>query len=305
MNSAKSSNPNVRTNAASLFETIIQKAHQDADIDATVKELLALPKAGKTSGPDHRVTLYTMLGSVKRSSTVSAAILETGLPLLAKETHDAAVSALAAALIPHLSHCLSENIPISPAATAVLGKEMNSAKVVIRRATCNLVAEAFASLRLLERPTAAAEVLGRELLPSFETNLKTVASSPLASPAGPLEGYTAIATVLGRISTSPGFGEPIHMHSAATALTVTTSGEFIARNATLQSLLTVGAKPSFLLWDKVYQKISSLEEENWLLYAAEATLLYFNKELTQNEQAWSVTRVAHKCQLGIHCCPIL
>lgn len=209
LNNAKSSNPHVRTNAASLFETMIQKTHQNSDVDMAVKELLALPKAGKTAGPDHRVTLYTMLGSVKPSSGVSVAILEIGLPLLAKETHDAAVSALAASISSHLSYCLSEDIPVPPDAVAVLLKEMNSAKPIIRRATCNLVANAFAALRLLERPTAAAEALGHALLPAFETNLKTVASSPLAAPAGPLEGYTAVATLLGRISTSPGFGKPV------------------------------------------------------------------------------------------------
>lgn len=209
LNSAKSNNPTVRTNSVSLFGTIAQKTHKASDIDLVVREVLALPKSGKTAGPDHRVALYTMLGSVKPSSTVSAAILDAGLPLLAKETHDAAVSALGASLTPHLSYCLTEDTPVPPDATAVLVKELNSAKPVIRRATCNLVANAFAALRLIERPTAAAEALARTLVPSFETNLRTVASSPLAAPAGPLEGYTAIATLLGRISASPGFGESV------------------------------------------------------------------------------------------------
>lgn len=208
LNSAKSSNAVVRTNAALLFASIVQKTHLTSDVDLVVKELITLPKAGKTAGPDHRVTLYTMLGSVK-PSLGSVAILEAGLPLLAKETHDAAVSAIADSATPHLSHCLHQDIAIPPDVVAVLAKEMTSAKPVVRRATCSLVANAFATLRLLERPSAAAEALGSALLPAFETNLKTVASNPLTAPAGPLEGYTAVSTVLGRISASPGFGEPL------------------------------------------------------------------------------------------------
>lgn len=67
--------------------------------------------------------------------------------------------------------------------------------------------------------------------------------------------------------------------------------DFISHNATIHSLVTVGAKPSFLLWDKVYQKLNAVEDETWLLRAAEAALSYFQGELMRSEQAWSVLYV--------------
>ncbi|TFY63660.1 hypothetical protein EVJ58_g3122 [Rhodofomes roseus] len=265
LNSAKSSNANVRSNATLLFKIVIEKTPQPSDVDLAVKELLVLPKASKTAGPDHRVALYTMLGYVEPSPTVSAAILETGLPLLAKETHDAAVSALSSSLTPHLGYCLREDVAVPPDATSVLVKEMNSSKPVIRRAFCVLVASAFWDLQSL--PTTTSESLGRALLPAFETNLKTVASGPLTAAAGPLEGYTATAVLLGPFAASGKFDD------------------FISRNSTLQSILAAGVKPSFLLWEKVYQKLSGADDEAWLLRASEATLAHYSKELLPNEQA--------------------
>lgn len=39
---------------------------------------------------------------------------------------------------------------------------------------------------------------------------------------------------------------------------------------TMQTVLTTGAKPSFLLWDKVYRKGTTLEDEAWFSHALEA-----------------------------------
>ena len=51
------------------------------------------------------------------------------------------------------------------------------------------------------------------------------------------------------------------------------SDDFIASNTTIQGLYTPGAKPSFLLWDKVYRKASSQEEETWFAHALEAIIV--------------------------------
>ena len=38
----------------------------------------------------------------------------------------------------------------------------------------------------------------------------------------------------------------------------------------MQTVLTTGAKPSFLLWDKVYRKAVTTEDEAWLGHALDA-----------------------------------
>ncbi|KAH9976102.1 ARM repeat-containing protein [Lactifluus volemus] len=43
-------------------------------------------------------------------------------------------------------------------------------------------------------------------------------------------------------------------------------------------------RPSFLVWDKVYQKLTDVEEEIWLLRAIESTATFFRAELEKFEQ---------------------
>lgn len=59
--------------------------------------------------------------------------------------------------------------------------------------------------------------------------------------------------------------------------------DVISSNAVIQSLITSSTKPSFLLWDKVYQKVTDVEDENWFLRACNVTLQFFQSELAQSE----------------------
>ena len=61
--------------------------------------------------------------------------------------------------------------------------------------------------------------------------------------------------------------------------------DVISNNATIQSLVANSSKPSFLLSDKVYQKVIGEDDQTWLLRAAESTLLYFHNELSKNESS--------------------
>jgi len=58
--------------------------------------------------------------------------------------------------------------------------------------------------------------------------------------------------------------------------------DIISRNVTVQAILS-SSKPSFLVWDKVYQKLTDVEEETWLLRAIESTATFFSAEVTNVE----------------------
>lgn len=58
--------------------------------------------------------------------------------------------------------------------------------------------------------------------------------------------------------------------------------DFIASNPTLQTIHLTGSKPSFLLWDKVYRKISAHEDETWLLHALESLIAIDEDKLTKD-----------------------
>lgn len=207
LNSARSINIVVRENAVLLFQALIQKTSLLSDAEFTVGELLGLPKAGKTAGPDHRVALYTMLGALTPATPTAFVIMQTALPLLSKETHDAAIFVLASSLTSHLAACLRENYDLPGDITILISREMTNSKPTIRRAFCSLVGDALWSLGKAE--SKASQAFVRALLPAFETNLKTVAANPLNSAAGPLEGYTALAVILGPLFRSEKFGRSV------------------------------------------------------------------------------------------------
>lgn len=58
--------------------------------------------------------------------------------------------------------------------------------------------------------------------------------------------------------------------------------EVVSRNTHVQSIVSV-SKSSFLFSDKVFQKITDVEDETWLLRASDAALDFFSSELAKNE----------------------
>lgn len=205
INSAKSTNALVRNNSIQLFRTIIIRATSDELLSSSVIELLSLPKTGKSSGPDHRIALYSMLSFISPSSGVSAFILETATSLLAKETHEAAVAVLASALPPHFVFLSKTDLPIPAGMTPLIAKEMNSSKPAVRRAFATLAGRIFFEDGI-DCSTGTLLEFAKTMLPAFESCLKTVAGNPLSSSGGPLEGYIAVAVLLGPLSRTGKFG---------------------------------------------------------------------------------------------------
>ncbi|KAF9561868.1 ARM repeat-containing protein [Agrocybe pediades] len=263
---AKSSNAEIRSNSIRLFKTLValsdpSDAHNLARIAAP--EILNLPKTGKSAGPDHRVALYSMLAALTPATGVSSVIVEATSALLPKEPHEGATACLANALPPHVAFLLHEGALPAPT-IQFIAKEMTSSKPAARRAFIGLAGSVFLSEQdILNTENGLA--FARGVLPSFENCLKTVSASPLTSAGGPYEGYVALSVLLGSLARSKEFET------------------LISQNPTISAITSSGAKQAFLLWDKVYQKVTDKEEERWLLRACDASLQYFAAELSKSE----------------------
>lgn len=190
----------------SLFNVVASKIRPEDSAAAllAVTEILSLPKAGKTNGPDHRVALYSMLLAIPPSAFASSTIVQAGPGLLIKETHDAATSVLSAAVTPHLVFMLRENMPIPAEAVNVITKEMASSKPAVRRAFFSLVGNTIWELG--ELSTDASAEFAQSVLPALENGLKNVAANPSGSVGGPLEGYIPTALLLGPYLRSEKYG---------------------------------------------------------------------------------------------------
>jgi len=201
LNCSKSANVVVRSNAIELFKIIVSKhTEKHEHLKSAVMDVLSLPKAGKTTGPDHRIALYTMLQSLPLSPTTSPEVVSLVPALLTKENSDPAIAALSSALSSHLSFQLRENEALPAPATNTIVKELANAKPPIRRAFYSAIGGAIWSLGSLE--TEASDALVKAILPALETSLKTVSANPVGVAAGPLEGYIAVALLLGPLKWS-------------------------------------------------------------------------------------------------------
>jgi len=201
LNCTKSSNPVVRSNAIELFKIVVPKhAEKHEDLESVVTEVLSLPRAGKTAGPDHRVALYTMLQSLPPSPTTSPEVVSSAPALLIKETNDPAIAALGSAFSSHLSYQLRGSGALPVPVTSSIVKELANAKPPVRRAFYSAVGGAIWALDSLENEASAALV--KAILPALETSLKNVSANPIGAAAGPLEGYVAVALLLGPLKRS-------------------------------------------------------------------------------------------------------
>ncbi|KAI5120166.1 hypothetical protein M0805_008433 [Coniferiporia weirii] len=265
MNSTKSSNPSTRANAVALLQVIMQRSPDVANEEHCLNEIMLPAKTGKTAGPEHRLALYSMLASVAPTPDISPVLVENAPPLMLKETNDAATARLASHATPHLTFLLTSNTLPPSTALVSIAREMTSARAALRNAMCMLVGNVLHDCATAGVRTPALETFVEAVAPSFEANLKTVAAGPLTTSAGPLEGYVALASLLGPVSTYPSFEN------------------VVSRNTTVQTLAGSAAKPSFLVWEKVYQKLTSAEDEIWLLRALSSALVALKSELKKNE----------------------
>ncbi|KIY43656.1 translational activator GCN1 [Fistulina hepatica ATCC 64428] len=270
LNVAKSSNASVRAHAVELFEVTMTDTTDETLLGATFQELVALPRSGKTSGPDHRVALYTMLGYVQPCSSVSTIVLKDTLPLLVKETHEQAIAVLATSIGPHLAAVLHKD-KLSKEVATLLAKEMaGTQQPRVRKAVCGLLGSALWTVSTEVQEVGSAKLLGEAIFPALENILKAVSGNPLSGV--PLEGYVAIATLFGPLSRWEGKSDRISHSSLVPA---------IIHPAATTSKVVTGSKQSFLLWDKVYHKVTDETEATWLLRATSASLKYFAQELRQ------------------------
>ncbi|KAG1762385.1 armadillo-type protein [Suillus occidentalis] len=231
LNSAKSNNPVVRTNATGLFKVLISK-----DID-----------------------------SISVGAALTDAIVMQNVPqLLVKETNDAAVGVLTSIMTLHLTFILKANIEVPADATTVITKEMTNTKPVIRRAFVSITGSALWNVDTVDTDAVLAFSAG--ITSALETNLKIVIANPLAAAVGPLEGYVALALLMGPLTNTGKFGD------------------IVARNTSIEVLTGTQAKPSFIISDKIYQKLTDVEDELWLLRAANLSLFRLKNELAKNEQ---------------------
>ncbi|GAA6024607.1 hypothetical protein JCM11491_006044 [Sporobolomyces phaffii] len=268
----KSASASTRASAVQLFAALFS-AGEESDLLPVAEQILTPLKTGKTTSPDHRTTLYTLLSILPASPKLSLEASSVALTGLPKESNEQTVAATSSALSKYVPAVLLANTPIPAPQVAALVKGMADTKPPLRRIHQQTVGNIFWALPATStdaQPVTDAMVAFAEgVLPGLEGALKTITANTLNSPAGPLEGYVAVAVLKGRVQN----------FTASKKLT-----EAIQANQTLQQLgTTAGAKPNFFLLDKLYKKITTKEEGLWFVHALESFYRVLEGRIAKDE----------------------
>ncbi len=208
-------------------------------------EILSLPKTGKTTSPEHRAALFTMLANLPSTDKVSLLVVDSLPPLIGKEGNEPAMLALCHALSLHLAHALVS--PQEITSTDIMIRELGSTKLSTRRAVISAIGTAIWSTS--SNYSTRGESFITELVPSFEAAFKSASANLPANPPGYLEGYVVVALAMGPLAKLP----------AGRTLSLLLNG-----------ILTTTPKPSFVLNSKAHAKLPTIEDERWLLRSLEA-----------------------------------
>ncbi|EIW69657.1 hypothetical protein TREMEDRAFT_73934 [Tremella mesenterica DSM 1558] len=251
LSASKSSNVETRAKAVAFMAALCDRCQSHEVLAKVTTEILALPKSGKTASAEHRLCLFDMVTILPPSDQTSAIVFETLSPLISKESNEAALHALCTAIIPHLSYSLTSSTTISPASTSTLVKEFSSIKLASRRGVAHAVGSAI--WKVHERGgqfSSEGWKFIHSITPALATSLASATSNQPAVVGGFLEGFVVVALTLGPLAN------------------VTECAQlFTSPHMTM--ILSTGAKPSFLLNDKVRARLPAAEDELWLLRSLE------------------------------------
>jgi hypothetical protein len=262
LSSSKSSNAETRLKSQTLMRSLCAHCSNASTREKIVTEILSLPKTGKTASAEHRATLFAMLRDIQPTEGVSTIVVDTLVPLISKEANEAALQQLGAALSVHMGHVVSAGVQLSDATTTLIVKELCATKIPTRRLLSAAIGSAIWALSAGAPAKLAPETekLINAIIPSLETNLSTASANAPANPSGFLEGYVAAALALGPLA---GVASAKKLQEAVKALQV------------------VSPKPSFLLNDKAYTKLSEEGDELWALRSLEVLVKSWGNKLPQ------------------------
>ncbi|KAL1923463.1 uncharacterized protein VTP21DRAFT_8443 [Calcarisporiella thermophila] len=269
LNQLRSSNPAVRADAFTLWDSFTAKSRDADNIVAITEHLSKQLVGGKISNWEHRQLFYQCMGKLSRQklNSVSEANGEVLVAQIAKELNENALVAAVMALGDHLVVLVPSEggkATVTKAVTAAT-TGLGSAKFNVRKAWSSIVAKLIWEQGL--NPSDTLRTCAFKLFAPMMATLEKIQASPLAFPGGPLEGYEAIAIAEGRLKNwnSPEIGA-------------------ILKDKKFRDIILCQTpKPSFLYWEKLYTKLTSDDEGLWLSRALESLLI--NEDLKSYSNA--------------------
>ncbi|KAI5851570.1 armadillo-type protein, partial [Morchella snyderi] len=273
----RSSNAGIRSGAVAAFRVGMKHtARPDEGAVARIADELVGPlRAGKVTLADQRLMYAAMVEVLPWSEglakKVSAGLADTAV----KETNEAVVSALTAAVFNHLARELESGIVPDKAVADAVAKGLADKRPAFRRIWVARLGELVWALGDGDKDPAAetTQAFVAGVLPKLIEAWAEVAANPLpaAQTGAVTAGYVHTAIALSRLSkwSSPQIQALLKPKEVVT------------------QALSVAPKASFLLNHKVYTKLHLPEDLRWAIRALAATASYIVYDECHAEQ-WAL-----------------
>ncbi|KAH7056386.1 armadillo-type protein [Linnemannia elongata] len=249
LNGLRSTSEAVRTSSNALFKQLAAQSKEEEHVLKVVTEMTKLLTTGKVALPDHRGIFYDCLGktAATKSEAVSIKALQGLNTMTAKESNEAAVTFGIDATISHLQVLLASGKDVPEvAATIKTGvTALGSTRASLRKTWARGMGDLIWKGEYAQESVKTVSLLMTPLIAAFNN----IQKAPLTYKDGPLEGYVAVAA----------------------AYRLSKEGDAPARQL-IKSALVVSPKPSLVLFDKVYTKLTTAEEGVWFVHALEALM---------------------------------
>ncbi|KAG0234297.1 armadillo-type protein [Mortierella sp. GBAus27b] len=249
LNGLRSSSEASRTSANALFTEFAERSKEEEHVLKVVTEMGKQLTTGKISSPDHRGIFYECVGKTAaiKSEAVSVKALQGLTTMTGKESNETAVVFGIDSTILHLRVLLMSGKDVPEIASTIKGgvSALGSPRASLRKTWSRGVGTLIWNSEYSQESVKNVTLFLAPLITAYNN----IQKAPLVYKDGPLEGYVAV--------------------SAARRLAE--GGDASARQL-LKSALAVSPKPSLVLFDKVYTKLTTAEEGVWFVHALEALI---------------------------------
>lgn len=242
LSSMKSNNATIRQGAADAFQSLLSRSQTESWLLKITKEVLGPLKS--ITNHDQRAAHAQALSAVSPSADVSKELVQGLVPVLSKESNEAALEQELNAFCKHLTLLLQSSVKTSDDVANAIVKGSSDKRIPFRRLWQLSVGEVLWNCDTKTLAAQEVEPLVSKFISKMKELFNEVASNPLPSAqSGSLSTAYIYLSLFERMS----------------------NDSKAAWESTVGQSMTLSPKPSFLLNPRAYSKLTSQGEVQWIV----------------------------------------
>ncbi|CAG7931945.1 unnamed protein product [Penicillium olsonii] len=269
--SMKSNNPSIRQGASESFGSLLSRCKTEPLVLKITGEIMGPLKTNKITAAEHRVAYAQAIAAIPSSADVSKDIAQGFGLVFTRESNETALEEEIKSFSKHLAHIIQSKVKISDDVANTIVKGISDKRIPFRKLWQISIGEILWASDLEALKSAEIEPLVTKFLAKMKDLFSEVAANPLPSATS------------GALSSAYLFLALFHKVSDIQGSSKATWDEYVVQS------MTLSPKPSFMLNSKVFSKLGSKEEVQWLVrsLAAVASAPKFASADEASKTAWA------------------